>query len=395
MAYRILSMDGGGAWALIEVRALMALYGEEATGHEILGDFDLVAANSGGSLVLGGLLENLSLGDLLNYFEDEDRRRSIFSPTHSFINNILHGILGIGPKYSAAAKLPALQRLLPRNGDSPVSEIARGIGRPGQADVHLLIVGFDYDRNRATFFRSAQAGTSHAWGSGTPAEATLAEAIHASTNAPVNFFDGPAQFPGQPGRYWDGGITGCNNPVLAAVTEAIVLGQKPADIAALSLGTASVVLPVAAPGADASVYEAPRAASGIVADLKKLATAILDDPPDSASFIAHAMTGGGDGVPPPAASRIVRMNPLISPVRDTDGNWTAPGGMTEDEFSYLCNLDMDAVEPDQVAAIDQYATMWLTDRAPNQPIRIDSVTLQPKIGYATFGAAVGAWKAIR
>lgn len=62
MVYRILSLDGGGSWALIK------LYGAAATGHQVLRDFDLVAATSGGSLVLGGLVENLSLNELLSVF---------------------------------------------------------------------------------------------------------------------------------------------------------------------------------------------------------------------------------------------------------------------------------------------------------------------------------------
>jgi uncharacterized protein len=47
MTYRILSLDGGGSWALIEIRALMEIYGDRS-GREILSEFDLVAANSGG-----------------------------------------------------------------------------------------------------------------------------------------------------------------------------------------------------------------------------------------------------------------------------------------------------------------------------------------------------------
>ena len=61
MTFKSLSLDGGGAWALIEVRTLMKLYGDDATGHDVLKNFDLVAANSGGSLVLAGLVEGLSL----------------------------------------------------------------------------------------------------------------------------------------------------------------------------------------------------------------------------------------------------------------------------------------------------------------------------------------------
>ena len=66
MSYRILSLDGGGTWALIQIKALMALYGKSASGRSVLQEFDLVAANSGGSIVLGGLVEGRPLGELLD-----------------------------------------------------------------------------------------------------------------------------------------------------------------------------------------------------------------------------------------------------------------------------------------------------------------------------------------
>ena len=52
---RILSLDGGGTWAIIQVEALIDLYGRDARGHAILSHFDLAVATSGGALVLGGL----------------------------------------------------------------------------------------------------------------------------------------------------------------------------------------------------------------------------------------------------------------------------------------------------------------------------------------------------
>src|SRR5215470_9311117 len=107
MAYRILSLDGGGSWSLIQVRALRALYDDNTRGHRILSDFDMVAANSGGSLVLGGLVEDLTLAELHSIINDESKRRSIFSPTSSVGDTILHSITGLGPKYSTANKLPA------------------------------------------------------------------------------------------------------------------------------------------------------------------------------------------------------------------------------------------------------------------------------------------------
>jgi uncharacterized protein len=391
MAYRILSLDGGGAWALIQVKALMSLYGADAKGHTVLGEFDLIAANSGGSIVLGGLVENLTLSQLLEYFSDETKRRAIFSPSKSWGDWAIRKITGLGPKYSAANKLPALQRLLPQRGGLPLAIASAGIRRPGSSeDARLLVVAFDYDLNRAKFFRSA--ASNNKWGKGVSTAATLAEVIHASTNAPVNYFDGPAMLQAVPRRYWDGGITGCNNPVLAAVIEALMLEKKPDEIVALSIGTGTVCLPPTASGR--APYVRKPKSSGLIGDLTKLATSVLDDPPDAATFNAHVMTAGGAGVNPPAISRIVRMNPLISPVSSA-GHWTAPTGMTAEAFDQLVNLDMDAVAQKDVDAIIRFADLWLKGHVSNQPIRMDWDTLDCEIGYRSFGDAQAAWSALR
>ncbi len=47
MTFKILSLDGGGTWALLEVMALENLYPGK-TGLQILRHFDLAVANSGG-----------------------------------------------------------------------------------------------------------------------------------------------------------------------------------------------------------------------------------------------------------------------------------------------------------------------------------------------------------
>jgi uncharacterized protein len=394
MPFRVLSLDGGGAWALIQVRTLMALYGTDATGHQVLRNFDLAAANSGGSLVLAGLVENLSLNEILQYFMDEHKRRSIFSPTTSIGDAVLHSVLGVGPKYSARAKLPAIERLLPATGDKPLAGGMNGVIGPNGLPVHLLIVAFDYDRNRAVFLRSASAGKP-GWGEGQPASVSLAGAVHASTNAPINYFDAPAELPGAADRFWDGGITGCNNPAVAAIVEAVVLGRQPSYLHVLSIGTASVSLPLAPVGAPPSPLEGQRGNPSLVTDLSKLATAILDDPPDAATFIAHTLIGGNTGVQPPVVSRVVRMSPLISPLPGGDGTWTPPAGWSVAQFQYLCNIDTDAVMQTDVAYIDDYCTFWLTDRAPNQPIRSNGTTFNPQnpeIGYAKFSDATVAWR---
>jgi hypothetical protein len=396
MPFRILSLDGGGAWSLIQARTLAQLYGAATTGHRVLANFDLAAANSGGSLVLAGLVENLPLADIVQYFLDEQKRRSLFPPTRKVGDALLQRALGLGPKYSAEEKLPAIERLLPNTGDKPLQGSANGIAGPGGMPVHLLIVGFDYDRNRAVFFRSAAAGRA-GWGDGQPAEVTLAGAVHASTNAPVDYYDAPAQLPAAVDRFWDGGISGCNNPVVAAIVEALVLGRTPQDLRILSLGTATVSLPLAPPGAAGAPLQAPRPQSSLRTDLEKLAGAILDDPPDAASFIAHAMTGADAGLPPPAVSRIVRMSPLVSPVIGAGGGLQPPDGWSLAQFQYLCNIGLDAVAQVEITYIDDYCASWLADKAPNQPIRSDGAVFdpwRPEIGYARFSAAKAAWQAL-
>jgi uncharacterized protein len=397
MSYRILSLDGGGTWALIQIKALIALYNNDTStlGQTVLEDFDLVAASSGGSIVLGALVENLTLGEILAFFQDEAKRKAIFSKSDSLGDRVLHDLTGLGPKYSAENKLPALQHVLPAKGNVPLDQVAIGLRRTGAAvDLHLLIVAFDYDRNRATFFRSSPTG-GPSWGAGETSDVTLAEALHATTNAPVNYFDAPATFPDHPGRYWDGAITGCNNPVLAAVTEAIAKEQEPSEIVALSIGTASVALPWPQPEQLPSPYLQQVVDPGIVTDLRKLATSILDDPPDIATYLAHVMTGSGIGLnKPPAESRVVRMNPLISP-QETTGGWAAPGPMTAAQFTYLAKLDMDAVEQPQVDAISKYADLWLHNLVLNQPIRMNGDTLDPELGQNTFTTAEAAWNAIK
>ncbi|HEX3153565.1 MAG TPA: patatin-like phospholipase family protein [Candidatus Angelobacter sp.] len=395
MAYRILSLDGGGSWALIQVKALLDIYGAAATGRQVLQDFDMVAANSGGSIVLGGLIEDYPLAKLLALFQDEHQRTAIFSATDEVGDRVLHAITGLGPRYSAEEKLPALQNVLPIKGNIPFDQMMNGIQRTGTTrDVHALIVAFDYDRLRARYFRSA-AASGASWGTGDAAKVTLAEAIHASTNAPVNYFDGPATFPEFADRYWDGAISGCNNPVLAAVTEAIVLDQDPGEIVALSIGTASVVLPWPQDIDNPNPFEQPIDDSGVITDLKKLAFSILDDPPDVATFHAHVMTRRGAKLPHPGPdSRIVRMNPQISPV-GSPGAWTAPGGMTAAQFKSLANLEMDAIKQAQVDAITRYADLWLQNKAPNQPIRMDRNTLKAELGQETYSAAKAAWAAIK
>jgi len=394
MTYRILSLDGGGPWALLEVKALIQLFDAKTLGHEVLSAFDMVAANSGGSLVLGGLVENLPLSTIANFFLDDSSRKMMFSPSKNLGDRVLHGLSGIGPKYSAEAKLWAIEQILPKSGPSQMAGVAANVSGSGGNPVRLLITSFDYDVTRAVFFRSVKSG-GPGWGDGDASTATLAEAIHASTNAPVNYFDAPAAFHTSDRRYWDGGVAGCNNPVLAAVTEAISAQVNSTDIRALSIGTGNLLRPLAGVNDPPNPLFAPRIDSSLIKDITKLASSILDDPPDAASFVAHAMVGGQNGLNPPEQSRIVRLNALISPVQSAAGGWTFPQGMTPANFNYLAALPMDAIEPSQVSAIDDFGNRWIAGAVPNQPIRLDSSTLRTEVGYNIFGDALAAWRRIR
>ena len=82
--YRILSLDGGGSWSLIQVKCLRRLFSDtfgsnDPTGHEVLNYFDLVTANSGGSLVAAAMAENYRLSEIEKIFHSEKIRKTIFS----------------------------------------------------------------------------------------------------------------------------------------------------------------------------------------------------------------------------------------------------------------------------------------------------------------------------
>lgn len=392
MRYHILSLDGGGAWALLQVRALQAIHGENAAGHDVLRCYDMVAATSGGSLVLGGLVEGLTLRKLLGFFNDEDERRAVFSPTRSASARLMRRFLRVGARYSTEAKLPALLRVMPEKGSKHVADVVDGLCGPAGAAVHLLIVAFNYDTNRAALFRSSGYDRPGAGRGMVSDDISLADAIHASTNAPIMYFDAPAHLTRHEDRFWDGGLTGLNNPVLAAVTEALALGHAPHHLRVLSLGTGTVQLPVIPPDAR---RRHRRAVPGFLSDVAKAAHAILGDPPDFATYVAHMVTGAAAGVPKHAGGRVIRLNPLIARYQPGSGEEKVPEGFDETKLRQLEELDMDAVEQWQVELINEYGDLWLCNKAPNQPVRAEPGTLKPGIGHATFAEGRKVWEVLR
>jgi patatin-like phospholipase len=404
MSFRILSLDGGGSWSLLQVMTLIDLYrsgGALLTGHDVLRDFDLVVASGSGSLVLGGLVKDLPLTEIRRVFEDEALCRSIFAPRQARPTagaRLLRHLTGIGPLYSARAKLDALRRLLNGElgvagiGDVTLDALATRIDVPAQ----LMIAAFDYDRRGEIVFRSNIA--SRAGDFGAPAIATLAEAIHAATTTPLAYFDAPATI-SRGRRCWDGALAGGSNPVLTGIAEALANGVPAASIEVLSIGTGSVVLPMAGGSEDEASAKLvrQRLKASVGGDLRKLAE-LLDDPSDSANLIAYLALGHAvpkDGAQSMKEGRLVRLNPLLQPIRVANG-WARPAGLIEgdgrdDEFLRLRALGIDAVAADEIALIRKFAALWHGNAVVNQPIRANADTLDCEIGQRWYSEARAHW----
>lgn len=371
--YGILSLDGGGSWALIQVRALQELFGHEVRGHDVLRAFKLVVANSGGSIVAGGLAANMKLSTILELFMEEKRREAIFRKKGWKQNPLLRRLPLPIPRYEAKGKREGLAVVLQDVAHRKMVDWK--VGHPDLA--HIVIVGVDYDRRRATFFRTNGASLA-ASADGKPSragsEATFLDAIHASTNAPILYFDEPAVQVlgnGLNRRYWDGAMAGYNNPVMAGVVEAIANGTSPARIQIVSIGTGSVP----------ELPSEPPKEPGVVNDIRQAALAVLDDPPDIATFVAHVVLGGkvpqaeGDVV---EDGPVIRLNPVASVGR---------GQVSADEFKKLSELELDAVKQDDVKLIRGLCEKWIEGRTPNQPIRPASGDAPADVGNDTFAEA--------
>ena len=402
---RVLSRDGGGSWALLQVQALMDLFPQARTGHDVLRQFDYAAANSGGTIVLAGLIEDLPLTRVQDFFLEERARREVFSLL-PWWQRLLPRYLGIGPRYDEKSKLAGLAGRMPVTGPQLITELGRHVGRSTGRNFDFLIATFDYDRCRAVLQRS-DAGSPTA-SRAAPHVPTLLQAVHATTSAPVNYFNRPAIFdlydrnlpvPGpRRRRFWDGAIGGYNNPALAAVVE-ILAGSNPpevGDISMLSIGTGTVNLPFARyyPDAPALLVREERK-EGLLQDIKTVATAIMDDPPDAASFIAHVWLGGRM----PSVGRkivdcpVLRLNPLVQPRRTAEGKLALPDGLDKEQFERLSTMDADAVAQADIDLVRLLGELWLADRAANQPVRANGRTFEAEIGFDRYSQAKEAWLA--
>lgn len=402
---RVLSLDGGGSWAIIQIQALMDLFPQAKTGHDVLRQFDYAAANSGGTIVLAGLIEDLPLESIRAFFLEEKARRQIFSLL-PWWKRLLPHFLGIGPRYDVKAKLEGLSGRMPVTGQKLLSELGAHVAKSTGRPFNFLLATFDYDRRRALLLRSDY--HSPAASGAAPHVPTLVQAVHAATNAPVNYFNRPAVFDlydgnlPKPGprrrRFWDGAIGGYNNPMLAAVVEIMAAPDAPSasDIRILSIGAGTVNLPFEKyyPDAPAMLVHAPPKV-GLLHDIKTVATAIMDDPPDAASFIAYVWLGGKVPVDRKQVTDgpVMRLNPLVQPVRDASGRLAVPPGLSEAQFLRLTQMDADAVAQEDVDLVRHLGELWLADGVANQPVRANGLTFAAEIGFDRYSAAKQNWLA--
>lgn len=435
MPYKILSLDGGGSWALIQARVLLDIYGN-IKGHELLKQFDMAIANSGGSLVLACLCNNMSLTEIISVFNTANKRKKVFSsllPGERLLKQIIRVLSGIGPQYSTRRKIKGLCEVLkqydPKLSPKPIvetflNEIPAIIGKNYNAkDVQLVITGFDFYRERVSFFRSnAQSNTDKF--TKKFFQITLGHAIHASSNAPVNYFDRPAKVflelltssdnekDKRSSWFWDGAVAGFNNPVLAGLVEAVTNnnGTDLKDFHILSIGTGQSRKAIltdyktSTNGITRDIYlknigkpfvEGERSFS-LITDFKKVAGSILADPPDSATFIAYCFL---DPSLKNGTANLIRINPCINPI-NKNGLFDYPNAYKNDQenFIRLMEMDMDAVNDEDVELINTLCDRFIVNdhNAPclqNQLIRGEFDT--DHIGYAKYWEAKERWLQIK
>jgi len=403
VAYRILSLDGGGFRALIQIMTLADLYSSAGavTGHSVLSDFDLVVAGSGSSIILGCLLKDLPLSDIQGCFEDPVMRRAIFARSPWWRRFGGH----VWPRSSRAlserCSLAALRLLL--NSEIGIAGLGdvrvEAVRSRTKVSTNFMIAAFDRDGQRQIFFRSDR--KSRAVSFDMPTMATLAEAIDASclrTSAirQTNI----AAWSGRK-RCWGHAIGGYGNPVLAGISEVLASGVSPGDIEVLSIGTGRVVLPIAEGSLEQSTAKLvqQRGALGWANDRKRLAKILLHDLPDASNLFAHIALGQAlptDAQHPISTGALIRMNPLVQPVRTATG-WMRPAGLTEaadasDEFVRLRNLPPDAADDVAFVLTKKLCSLWHGDAVLNQPIRANTDTFACEIGHHWYSEAKLGWR---
>jgi len=217
--YRILSLDGGGVRAIIEVTILKRLM---ETYPELLGEVDVFTGASAGAIVGLAMATGLSPEDTATFWEAEVAK--VF--TDGWVNKVRSIDSTIGASYRTEELRETLERKL---GNITLADIKKKVVVPsfnlvGKLEPSTPLGAANQHNSRwaAEWF--------HNYDHSTNADTSIVDVCMRTAAAPT-------YFPIYQG-YVDGG-TFANNPALAAVTTAVKSGVKLSDIVVLSISTGS------------------------------------------------------------------------------------------------------------------------------------------------------------
>ena len=373
--FKILSLDGGGSWDILQLLTLKERYGGETNGHKVLLEFDLVIANSGGSIVLAALAEDYTLNKAIELFDIEENRMKIFS-TNSFLDTIfpvfITRIFGVGPKYSSKKKGDSLKEFFPKCSRMSMDALSEMITNEIGKKIRIVVTTYDALNNRAKFFRSYPR----------PGETseflTLTRAIHGSSNAPIQYFDFPVRVKASNGMYyelWDGALGGFNNPIVAGVIEALELKVNINKIKIISIGNGNSIMSMSEKEnfyKYKSISQKERRKKIMfwryIYQLKYFAKTVLYQtktilfhPPDWANYVAlQFLKISTEGV---LEDRFIRLSPLIH-LEDGTENLRL-----KRLIEALYNLDMDLTDQADIDLIKNCFQEWKNGNIKNQPIQ--------------------------
>ncbi|WP_199249210.1 CBASS cGAMP-activated phospholipase [[Phormidium] sp. ETS-05] len=214
MAYKILSLDGGGVRGVLAARMLVHL--EQQINQPLHEYFDLIAGTSTGAMLAAAIALGLPAHEIVQLYRN---KAEIVFPYESGWNfQRLPLILRFGPwapKFSEVGLVSVIKELL---GDKKIGEIEKP---------KLLITSYDTIEREPIIFKSWKAKF---------AAVSLWEACVCSTSAPTFFPAHKLEVEGKIYSAIDGGLA-ANNPTACAVAAALRLGRQISELQVLSLGT--------------------------------------------------------------------------------------------------------------------------------------------------------------
>ena len=401
--YKILSLDGGGSWAILQLLTLKERYKDELPelkGHFILQKFDMVIANSGGSIVLAALCANWTIDEALTLFDEKETRESIFSKNtfkETFWPVFITKWFSLGPKYSSKRKYEAFRKeVFPELHKIPMNLLPAHIGKNS---LKLVVSTFDALNNRAKFFKSYSSDDdAHEY-------VPITKAIHGSSNAPVQYFDFPAKIKADSNIWyylWDGALGGFNNPIVAGIIEAFKLGVDMSKVAVISLGNGNKLMSksqketfykhqsitIKERSKKWKVWRYKYQFRYFMDTVMNQAKTILFEPPDWANYVALIIMSMSKKEN--LENRLIRLSPIIHIGESDEDN-------TITLLNKLYSLDMDLTCDDDIKIIKNCFDYWKAGKIKNQPIEFNVTrdnVLEYKTGDKYFEEGLNKWKSL-